>query len=67
MSATVTTTYASLEAMKNAVNDLLGAGVPNENFFVDEDHLQVKVITSMTTKPEILELLNRHATKKEGT
>lgn len=67
MSTTVTTTYASKDAMKNAVNDLLGAGIPTEKFFTDEENLQVKVITSMSSKPEILELLNRHSTTKAGT
>ena len=67
MSTTVTTTYATTDAMKNAVNDLLGAGIPNENFFTDESALQIKVITSMDSKPEILELLNRHSIQKAGT
>ena len=67
MSETVTATYASADAMKNAVNDLLGAGIPQEQFFVDEMKLQVKVITPTAGKPEILELLNRHATQKAGS
>jgi len=66
MSATVTTTYASKSAMKNAINDLLGAGIPTENFFVDDEHLQLKVITGRDSKPEILELLNRHSITKAG-
>lgn len=64
MSETVTVTYASPEAMKNAVNDLLGAGIPQEKFYVDEEKLQVKVITPTASKPEIEQLLNRHSTKK---
>lgn len=67
MSTTVTTTYASKDALQNAVNDLLGAGIPNENFFVDQSNFQVKVITPLASKPEVLELLNRHSTKKAGT
>lgn len=67
MSATVTAVYTSIEAMKNAVNDIWGAGIPYENFFVDKSNLEIKVITSTEGKPEILELLNRHTTKKEGT
>ena len=67
MSTTVTTTYTSKDALKNAVSDLLGAGIPQENFFADESALQIKVITSMESKPEILELLNRHSTTKSGT
>lgn len=66
MSATVTTTYASKDAMRNAINDLLGAGIPNENFFVDDAHMQLKVITGKDSKPEILELLNRHSITKAG-
>jgi len=67
MSTTVTATYESTDAMKNAVNDLVGAGIPNENYHIDESSLQIKVITSMNGKPEILELLNRHSTKKDAT
>ncbi len=42
MSTTVTATYASADAMKNAVNDLLGAGIPQEKYFIDESALQIK-------------------------
>ena len=63
MSETVTVNYASSDAMKNAVNDLLGAGIPQEKFYVDEEKLQIKVITPTASKPEIEQLLNRHTTK----
>jgi hypothetical protein len=63
MNETVTVDYASKEAMQNAVNDLLGAGIPQDKFYVDEEKLEIKVITPVASKPEILELLNRHTTR----
>lgn len=63
MSETVTVNYASAAAMKNAVNDLLGAGIPQEKFFVNSNDLQIKVITPEVSKPEIEQLLKRHSTK----
>ncbi|MDY6849539.1 MAG: hypothetical protein AB7F20_04200 [Geoalkalibacter sp.] len=63
MNETVTVDYASKEAMQNAVSDLLGAGIPQDKFYVDEEKLEIKVITPTESKPEILELLNRHTTR----
>ena len=63
MSETVTVNYASADAMKNAVNDLLGAGIPQEKFFVNSADLQIKVITPVASKPEIEQLLKRHSLK----
>jgi hypothetical protein len=67
MSETVTATYDSKDAMQNAVNELVGAGIPNENYHIDESALQIKVIIPKTSKPEILELLNKHSTKKDAS
>ena len=63
MTETVTVTYASADAMKNAVNELVAHRIPEEKFFVDKEKLQIKVITPKATKPEIEELLNRHSHK----
>ncbi len=60
MNVTVTATYPSEDAQKNAVNDLLGAGIPQDKFYVDKSNHQIKVITPVDSKPEILVLLNRH-------
>ncbi|MCK4502703.1 MAG: hypothetical protein KAU22_06675 [Desulfuromonadales bacterium] len=57
---TVTVTYGSVDSLKNAVDDLLGAGIPQEKFYVIKADMQIKVITPKTSEPEILELLNRH-------
>ncbi|WP_020677959.1 hypothetical protein [Geopsychrobacter electrodiphilus] len=60
MNETVTVTYASTDALKNAKNELIAAQIPEEKFFVDEEKLQIKVITPKATKSTIEELLNRH-------
>lgn len=61
MNETVTVTYASEDAMKNSVNALLAASIPEEKFFVDKEKLQIKVITPKATRSTIEELLNRHS------
>ncbi|MDT8320443.1 MAG: hypothetical protein RQ826_07935 [Xanthomonadales bacterium] len=61
---TVTVTYATADAMKNAVSELVAARIPEEKFFVDKEKLQIKVITPKDTKSTIEELLNRHSTNK---
>lgn len=61
MSTTVTGTYNSIDKVRNAEDDLRAIGIPNEQFFVDEIAMQVKVLIPEATKPEILELLNRHS------
>ncbi|WP_020676191.1 hypothetical protein [Geopsychrobacter electrodiphilus] len=60
MNETVSVTYVSVDAMKNAENELIAAQIPEENFFVDKDKLEIKVITPKATKSTIEELLNRH-------
>ena len=60
MNTTVTVTYDSLDAIRNAVDDLLGAGIPQEQFHVIKDEKQIKVITPKDSEPEIRELLERN-------
>lgn len=60
MNTTVTMSYSSLDSLKNAVDDLIGVGIPQEQFHVIKDDLQVKVITPVASEPEIRELLGRH-------
>ena len=60
MNTTVTMSYRSIDALKNAVDDLLGVGIPQEQFHVIKDDLELKVITPKATEPEIRELLGRH-------
>jgi hypothetical protein len=60
MNTTVTVNFGSMDSLKNAVDDLLGAGYPQEQFHVIKDELQIKVITPKVTEPEIRALLERH-------
>ena len=58
MNTTVTMSYGSLDSLKNAVVDLIGVGIPQEQFFVINEEL--KVITPKASEAEIRELLGRH-------
>ena len=60
MNTTVTMSYGSLDSLRNAVDDLIGVGIPQEQFHVIKDDLQLKVITPKVSEPEIRELLDRH-------
>jgi hypothetical protein len=60
MNTTVTMSYGSIDSLRNAVDDLIGVGIPQEQFHVIKDDLQLKVITPVASEPEIRELLGRH-------
>lgn len=60
MTKTVTATYGSLDTCRNAKDDLVGTGIPQEKIFVDEASKAVKVIVPEPSQPEIFEILNRH-------
>lgn len=60
MNTTVTMSYSSLDSLRNAVDDLIGVGIPREQFHVIKDDLQIKVITPKVSEPEIRALLERH-------
>jgi hypothetical protein len=60
MATTVTAMYSSPGQVKNAREDLIASGIPQEKIYADERGLQVKVITPETGQPEILEILTRH-------
>lgn len=64
MAETVTVTYPSIDALKVAQDELLRVGIPQEKYFIDEDKLEIKVITSKETRPEIEELLKRERMDK---
>ena len=55
MNTTVTMSYGSLDSLRNAVDDLIGVGIPQEHFHVIKDDLQ-----PVDSEPEIRELLGRH-------
>jgi len=63
MSITITSSYDSLDQMRNTKEDLIGTGIPRELIFLDEDNLQIKVMSPLETEAEIEEILNRHNAK----
>ncbi len=60
MTKTVTGDFATEDAMKNAMDDLVSTGIPRENVFMDTEHKQLKVIIPAATEPEVTEILKRH-------
>ena len=60
MTETVKCTYDSAYKVENALEDLVGTGIPQENIQVDDDANQIIVTIPATARPEILEILNRH-------
>ncbi len=60
MNTTVTVSYSSIDSLRNAVDDLLGVGIPQEQLHVIKDDLQIKVITPKATESQIRTLLERH-------
>ena len=60
MTMTVTGTYESATQIKNAQNDLIAIGIPQEQIFVDEENQQIKVMIADETEPEIEDILKQH-------
>ncbi len=63
MTMTVTGTYESSAHIRNAREDLIANGIPQEQIFVDEENLQVKVMIADVTEPEIEKILKGHNAK----
>ena len=66
MNTTLTVAYSSAESLKKAVDDLIGAGIHQEQFRVTQSNLKLKVTTPKAIEPEIRELLERHHPIKHG-
>lgn len=60
MSDIITAHYDSPTAVTNAVDDLVGIGIPNEEIRVDKAKHQVQVMIAAVTHAEIIEVLQRH-------
>ena len=60
MTKTVPGTYESADQIKNAQEDLIATGVPQEQIFVDKENQQIKVMIADETEPEIEDILKRH-------
>jgi len=60
MLKTITATYASAAALKNAVDELVNADIPREDIYHDDTQLQVKVSVPEVGVESVKELLQRH-------
>jgi hypothetical protein len=66
MPKTLTGTYGSAEAARNAHEDLIHTGFPSEKVFLDRDKGEVKVITADGNEREAREILDRHQPTEVG-
>ncbi|WP_432472472.1 hypothetical protein [Amphritea sp. HPY] len=60
MTKTVTGTYESANQIRNARNDLIAIGIPQEQIYIDEENQQIKVMIADETEPEIEDILKQH-------
>lgn len=60
MSKTMTAVYQSVDAVRNALDDLVSTGIDREKVFADEDGKLVKVMIPDAVENEVKEILNRH-------
>lgn len=60
MTETVTGKFDSLLKIRNAQEDLIATGIPQEKIFVDEGSNELKVLIPAASKSEIVEILSRH-------
>lgn len=63
MSKVVTGEYASVDAARNAVDELVNAGFPREQVLREADSATVKVMTPAASEAEVREILERHEPK----
>ena len=60
MTEAVVATFKNVRAITNVEDDLISTGIPSEKIKVDMDHRKIRVFVPDATRPEVLEILNRH-------
>jgi len=60
MTTAVVATYKDAETIWNVKDDLISTGIPTDAIKIDKEHIKIRVMVSDETKPEIVEILNRH-------
>ena len=56
----IVASYKDAKTIMNVRDDLISTGIPDEKIKVDKDFCKVRVMVAERTKPEIIEILNRH-------
>ena len=60
MTMVVTGTYESEIQLKNTREELIANGVPQEQIYIGDDKLMIKVMIANDTEPEIEMILKKH-------
>lgn len=60
MAKTVTAKFSSIDAARNAHEDLIDLGYPSEQVFLNRENGDVKVMTTDEGESEAREVLDRH-------
>ena len=63
MMKALTAKFETVEAARNAQEDLIDVGYPSEKLYFDRDKVELKVLTSPEGAGEARELLGRHRPK----
>jgi hypothetical protein len=61
MTKILTGKYASADAARNVLDELINAGFDREKVYLDAESASVKVMTPNDTEREAREILDRHA------
>jgi hypothetical protein len=64
MAKTLTAKFDSIDAARNAQEDLIDVGYPSEQMFLDRSNAELKVMASSEGVGEARELLGRHHPKE---
>ena len=64
MATTLTATYATEPAGRNAYDDLIGSGYPRHKIFRPKDMAEIKVMSPRDTLREAREIIARHEPSK---
>ncbi len=56
----LTSSFGSVDAARNAVDELINAGFPREQVMREEHGSTVKVMTPAASEDEVREILERH-------
>ena len=60
MSKTLVSSYESVDAIKNVVDDLINHGIDREHIYIDEESMVVKVMILDQMESGINDILKRH-------
>ncbi len=60
MTTTVTGSYETMDSIKNVQDELIAAGIPQEQIFVDKSATCIKVMIADVTEAEVEDIFKRH-------